>query len=107
MGARWSPFAVGLGLLVAPLAAGYASAAAIVRDVAVATLVCVAALAALQWPRLRAVHALAALWLVLSARRTTDVRAAPVELAAAALLVVALLLPRRRRVPTLPAAQRA
>ncbi len=107
MGVRWSPFAVGLGLLVAPLAAGYASAAAIIRDVAVATLVCVTALAAVQWPRVRAVQVLAAAWLVLSAQRTLDARASTVELAAGALLLVAALLPRRRRVPALTAPQRA
>jgi hypothetical protein len=96
MAARWGTFAIGLGLLLAPLALGYGSAAAIVRDVAAGTLVCVAALAALQWPRTRAVNALAALFLLRSARRALDHRTVAVELAAAALLVAVALLPRTR-----------
>jgi hypothetical protein len=96
MAARWGTFAIGLGLLLAPLVAGYASAAAILQDVSVGTLVCVAALAALQWPRVRAVNLLAALYLAYSARRTADARAAGVDLAAAALLLGVSLLPRAR-----------
>jgi hypothetical protein len=107
MAARWGTFAIGLGLLLAPLVLGYASAAAILRDVSVGTLVCVAALAALQWPRVRAVNVLGALWLLLAARRTSDARPAAVELGAAVLLVAASLLPRARRAETIAGAQRA
>ena len=96
MGVRWAMFAVGLGLLLAPLFAGYASAGAIVRDVSAGTLACVTALAAVQWPRVRALNVLAALWLVHAARRNADGRAASVELAAGALLLAAALLARRR-----------
>ena len=107
MGSRWATFVIGLGLLLAPLAAGYASAAAILRDVSTATLVCVTALASMQWPRVRLLNVLTALWLFHSARRTADARAASVELAAGALLLAAALLPHRRRVTSAPAPQRA
>jgi hypothetical protein len=68
-------------------------------------LVCVAALAALQWPRVRAVNVLGALWLVHAARRTADPRPVAVDLGAAVLLVAVSLLPRRPS--TLAGPQRA
>jgi hypothetical protein len=99
MASRWGTFAIGLGLLLAPLAVGYATAGAILRDVSAGTLVCVAAVASLQWPRARVVHVLAALWLADSARRGSETRTAAVELSAAVLLLGLALLPRRRRLP--------
>jgi hypothetical protein len=101
MAARWGSFATGLGLLLAPLALGYASAGAILRDVSTGTLVCVAALAALQWPGARILLGLTALWLLHSGRRSGEPRAAAVELVAGALVLALALLPRRRRVPPL------
>lgn len=97
MPARWASFAVGLGLLLAPLVLGYGDAGAILHDVAVGLLVCIGALAALEWPRARFLLAAPALWLVHAGRGAEDVRAATAELGAAALLVVLALFPGGRR----------
>src|SRR6266542_2074141 len=67
MPARWGSFAIGLGLILAPLVLGYGSPGLVVHDVAMGLLVCVATLAAFEWPRARFALALP---LVPSPRRT-------------------------------------
>jgi hypothetical protein len=99
MPARWSSFGVGLGLMLAPLVLGYASAGAILHDVAVGLLVAIGALAALEWPRVRFLLAAPALWLVHVGRGAADVRAAAAEIGAGALLLGLALVPSGRRVP--------
>jgi hypothetical protein len=88
MYARWGSFAVGLALLLAPLVLGYGSVAAILHDVAMGSLVCVATLAALQWPRARFALAVPGLWLVAFAQATPDGAGALADLVAGALLLV-------------------
>lgn len=102
MPARWLSFAVGLGLMLAPLVLGYRSAGAIVHDVALGLLVAVGALAALEWPRARFLLAAPALWLIRVGRGSTDDAAAAAEIAAGALVLVLALVPSGRRVPRTP-----
>jgi len=64
MRARWASFAVGLWLILAPLVLGYASVAAVLHEVALGLLVCVATLAALEWPPARFALVAPALWLL-------------------------------------------
>lgn len=99
MPARWASFAVGLGLLLAPLVLGYRSAGAVLHDVAVGLLVAIGAVAALEWPRARFLLAAPAAWLVHVGSGTRDPRAAAAELAAGALLLVLALVPSGRRAP--------
>ncbi|WP_242346802.1 hypothetical protein [Anaeromyxobacter terrae] len=102
MYARWASFAVGLGLMLAPLVLGYGSVGPILHDVAMGLLVCIATLAAFEWPRARFALGAPALWLVLVARDGSDRVAAAAELSAAALLLVLALVPSARLVPRLP-----
>jgi hypothetical protein len=99
MPARWGSFAVGMGLIVAPLLLGYPEAGAILHDVAVGLLVCIASLAALDWPRARFANGLPAIWLVVVGRAADDSRIAAAELSAGALLLALALVPSARRVP--------
>jgi hypothetical protein len=99
MAARWGSFGVGLALMLAPLVLGYASAGAVVHDVAMGLLVCVATLAALEWPRARWAMALPALWLVAAGRTTSDGAAAAAEIGAGTLLLALALVPSAPRVP--------
>jgi hypothetical protein len=96
--ARWSSFGVGLGLMLAPLVFGYGSAAAILHDVAMGVLVCVATLAALEWPRARFATALPAGWLLVAGRTAPESRTAASELVAGALLLLLAAVPSARRV---------
>lgn len=102
MYARWASFAVGLWLMLAPLVLGYGTPGPILHDVAMGLLVCVATLAALEWPRARFALAGPALWLVVTARDSADRAAAVGELSAGVLLVVLALVPSGRLVPRLP-----
>jgi hypothetical protein len=97
MRARWCSFGIGLGLVFAPLVLGYGSAGAILHDVAVGLLVCVATLAALEWPRARFVTAAPAVWLLASAHGADDGAATFAEGAAGLLLAVLTLVPSARR----------
>jgi hypothetical protein len=64
MFARWASFGVGLWLVFAPLVLGYPAAGAVLHDVGVGVLVCVATLAALDWPTARFAVYLPAAWLL-------------------------------------------
>jgi hypothetical protein len=99
MPARWGSFAIGLGLMLAPLLLGYDSARAVVHDVAMGLLVCVGSLAALEWPRARFALAAPAAWLAATARRWDDPAAQGAELGAGLLLIVLALVPSAPRVP--------
>lgn len=67
MRARWISFALGLWLILAPLVLGYPTVTAVLHEVALGLLVCVATLAALEWPIARFAVTLPALWLVVAA----------------------------------------
>jgi hypothetical protein len=64
MRARWASFGVGLWLLLAPLTLGYTSVAAVLHDVTLGLLVCVATLAAMEWPLARFTLAGPGIWLL-------------------------------------------
>lgn len=64
MVARWLSFAVGMWLVLAPLVLGYRAPGAILHDIALGLLVCVATLAALERPALRFAVAIPGLWLL-------------------------------------------
>jgi len=101
MYARWTSFAIGLGLMLAPLVLGYGSVARILHDVAMGVLVCIATLAALEWPLARYVLAAPAAWLLLAGRGARDPAAAVAELAAGVLLLVLAAVPSARFAPPL------
>jgi hypothetical protein len=103
MYARWASFGVGLWLLLAPLVAGYRSVASILQGVAVGTLVCVATLAALDWPRARFGLAGLAVWIALDGRSAADPSAATVALLSGAALFALSLVPSARRLPSMRA----
>ena len=64
MRARWASFVVGLWLMLAPLVIGYPTVASVLHEVALGLLVCVAALAAMEWPLARVGLAVPAVWLL-------------------------------------------
>jgi len=99
MYARWSSFAVGLGLMLAPLVIGYHSVAPIVHDVAMGVLVCIATLAALEWPAARLVLAAPAVWLLLAGSGWSDPAAAAADVAAGTILLVLAAVPSARFAP--------
>lgn len=101
MYARWVSFAIGIALMLAPLVLGYGSVARILHDVAMGVLVCIATLAALEWPLARFVLAAPAIWLILAGRGAPEAGAAATELAAGALLLVLAAIPSARFVPSL------
>jgi hypothetical protein len=92
-------------LLLAPLVLGYGSVAAILKGVAVGTLVCVATLAALDWPRARFGLAGLALWIALDGRGSADGEAATATLVSGAVLFLLSLVPSARRSPAGPGAR--
>jgi hypothetical protein len=98
---RWGSFAIGLGLVLAPLLAGYHDAGAILHDIALGLLVCVLGLAALETPSIRFVALAPAGWLLWTGVRAGDPAVARAELLAGALLAVSSLLPRARLAPRL------
>lgn len=101
MYARWGSFAIGLGLVLAPLLADYQDAGAILHDIAIGVLVCVIALAALETPSLRFLLLAPAGWLLWTGFRAADPAVARAELLAGALVAASSLLPRGRLVPRL------
>ncbi len=96
MYARWGSFAIGVGLMLAPLLVGYGSVLPILHDVAVGLLVCVATLAALEWPHARFALGAPAIWLLVVGRGAGDRGAAVAELASGALLLVLAVVPSGR-----------
>jgi hypothetical protein len=102
MYARWGTFAVGLGLVFAPLVLGYRSVAPILHDVTMGSLVCIATLAALERPRARFALLAPALWLIGVAPSGSERAAALAELAAGALLLVLAAIPSARLAQRLP-----
>jgi hypothetical protein len=108
MYARWGSFAVGLGLILAPLVLGYREVASILHAVAIGLLVCIATLAAIEWPVARFALVAPALWLLWTGRAgggTTAERLA--GLAAGALLLVLTLVPGGRPAPRMTGRTRA
>ena len=101
MYARWGTFAIGVGLILAPLLAGYQDAAAILHDIALGVLVCVLTLAALETPSVRFLILAPAGWLLWSGARAGDPAVSRAEVLAGALLAVGSLLPRTRLLPRL------
>jgi hypothetical protein len=93
---RWGTFAIGMGLVLAPLVVGYREIGPVLHDVAIGLLVCVVTLAALETPALRFLNALPAAWLVWTGRQSTDSVAGLAEIIGGALLIVAALVPRAR-----------
>jgi len=96
MYARWGTFAIGMGLVLAPLVVGYQEIGPILHDVAIGLVVCILALAALETPALRFLNALPAAWLVWTGRLSNHAGAGLAEIVGGALLVVAALVPRAR-----------
>jgi hypothetical protein len=64
MRARWASFVVGLWLMLAPLVVGYPTVASVLHEIALGLLVCVGALAAMEWPLARIGLAVPGLWLL-------------------------------------------
>jgi SPW repeat len=98
MRARWATFAIGFWLMVAPLVLGHREAAAVLHDVALGLLVCVGALAAIEWPHARFALAVPGAWLLV-AGRALGWGAAPAstnELAAGAAVLLLALVPHGR-----------
>lgn len=104
MYARWASFGVGLWLLLAPIVLGYAAVAPILSGVAVGTLVCVATLAALDWPRARFGLAGLALWVALDGKSATDRNASAVSIVSGVALFVLSFVPSARRTAPVPGA---
>lgn len=98
MYARWASFVVGLWLVFAPLLLGYGTVAPILHDVALGTLVCIATLAAFEWPSCRFVLAAPALWLLWCGRSGAwnSPEAATAELVAGAALLLLAPVPSTR-----------
>jgi hypothetical protein len=99
MYARWSTFGFGMGLVLAPLLLGYQDVTAILQDVAIGLLICIATLAALEWPPARFGIALPAAWLVWSGRGSADPAAAVAELVAGTALLALAAFPSARLLP--------
>ena len=98
MRARWASFAIGFWLIVAPLVLGHREVAAVLHDVALGLLVCVGALAAMEWPHARFAVAAPGAWLIIAGRTLgwgSAVTAAN-ELAAGAAIILLALVPQGR-----------
>src|SRR5512138_1324806 len=97
MYARWASFSVGLALVLAPLVLGYGALGPILHDVALGLLVCILALATVEWPGAAFVLLGAAGWLVLAGHAARDARPAAAALAAGVLVLLAAPFARARR----------
>lgn len=87
---------MGLGLMLAPVVLDYGSVAAILHDVAMGLLVCVATLAALERPRARFALAAPGIWLVAVAPAASGRLVTGVHLLAGTLLLVLAPIPGSR-----------
>lgn len=96
MYARWSTFAIGMGLVLGPMVVGYQQVGPVLQDVAIGCVVCILTLAALENPSLRFLNALPAAWLVWTGSLAADAVAQLAEVVCGALLVIAVLVPRAR-----------
>jgi len=94
MYARWASFAIGLGLIFAPLVLGYQEVGPTLHDVALGLLVCILSIAALETPALRFLCAFPAGWLVISGRLSVDPAVSFTELGGGLVLIVAALVPK-------------
>lgn len=106
MWARWGTFAVGMGLVLAPLAIGYAEVGPTLLDIAAGLLACILALAALDAPGLRFLNLLPAAWLLWTGQDAPADGAGLAEVAAALLLLGLAFVPRARLPSRLAAAER-
>lgn len=106
MWARWGTFAVGMGLIMAPLAIGYPEVGLALLDVALGLLACILSLAALDAPVLRFMNLLPAAWLLQTGRGASFTGAGVAELLAGMLLFGLAFVPRTRLAPRLAAAER-
>ena len=93
MVARWASFAVGVGLMLAPLVLGYGSVAPILHDVAMGSLACVVTLAALEWPRARFALLAPGIWLVALAPSAAERSTSAADLVAGSLLLALAAIP--------------
>lgn len=95
-----------MGLVLAPLVLGYDQVGAVLHDIALGMLICIATLAALEWPAARFSLAAPALWLVWTGRTSSDHGAALVEVIAGSALAVLALFPSGRLLPRAPPVRR-
>jgi hypothetical protein len=94
--ARWGTFAVGMSLVLTPLALGYSQVGLVLHEVALGLLACVLALAALESPALRFLNLLPSAWLAWTGLESADPKARVAEVLASALLLAFALVPRAR-----------
>jgi hypothetical protein len=94
--ARWGTFAVGMSLVLTPLAFGYSQVGPVLHEVALGLLACVLALAALETPALRFLNLLPSAWLGWSGPQSADPKARVAEVLASVLLLAFALAPRAR-----------
>lgn len=106
MWAKWGTFAVGMGLVLAPLAIGYAEVGPTLLDIAAGLLACILALAALDAPGVRFLNLLPAAWLLFTGHQASPARAGVVEVLAGALLLGLAFVPRARLASRLATAER-
>lgn len=98
MVARWTCFAAGFWLVLAPLLLGHPSVGLVIHDVALGTLSCALSLAAIRWPPARLGVLLPASWLLVAPTFLAQVpgTAAVSQRIAGALLLLSALAPTPR-----------
>ncbi len=91
-------FGIGFWLIVAPLVLGHGAVAAVLHDVALGLLVCVGALAAMEWPHARFALAAPGAWLLVAGRALGwgPGLASTSEMAAGAAVLLLALVPQGR-----------
>jgi hypothetical protein len=95
-----------MGLVLAPLAIGYAEIGPTLLDVAAGLLACILTLAALDAPGLRFLNLLPAAWLLWTGQAASATGAGLAEVAAGLLLLGFAFVPRARLPSRLAAAER-